>query len=140
MLSYQLTGESGPDHDKKFEVEVLLNGKPCGNGSGSSKKRAEQAAAAAAIDALFPGEFKNRTAGRVVPAVLFCLKDQNLAHLIALSAVSWLSGVTPAQQSARTKSGTSGSAPFAIIAFVMTQISVQRPMNSTLSSSGRPLR
>lgn len=56
VLRYELTGESGPDHDKKFEVEVLLNGKPCGNGSGSSKKRAEQAAAAAAIDALFPGE------------------------------------------------------------------------------------
>ena len=37
MLRYELTGESGPDHDKKFEVEVLLNGKPCGNGSGSSK-------------------------------------------------------------------------------------------------------
>ena len=34
----------------------LLNGKPCGKGTGSSKKRAEQAAAAAAIDALFPGE------------------------------------------------------------------------------------
>lgn len=56
MLCYELIGESGPDHDKKFEVEVLLNGKPCGKGSGSSKKRAEQAAAAAAIDALFPGE------------------------------------------------------------------------------------
>ena len=56
VLRYELTGESGPDHDKKFEVEVLLNGKPCGNGGGSSKKRAEQAAAAAAIDALFPGE------------------------------------------------------------------------------------
>ena len=33
MLRYELTGESGPDHDKKFEVEVLLNGKPCGNGT-----------------------------------------------------------------------------------------------------------
>ena len=56
VLSYELIGESGPDHDKKFDVEVLLNGKPCGKGTGSSKKRAEQAAAAAAIDALFPGE------------------------------------------------------------------------------------
>ena len=55
-LSYVVESESGPDHDKKFEVEVLLNGKPCGKGSGSSKKRAEQSAAAAAIDALFPGE------------------------------------------------------------------------------------
>ena len=40
VLCYELIGESGPDHDKKFEVEVLLNGKPCGKGSGSSKKRA----------------------------------------------------------------------------------------------------
>ena len=47
VLCYELIGESGPDHDKKFEVEVLLNGKPCGKGSGSSKKRAEQAAEAA---------------------------------------------------------------------------------------------
>ena len=45
VLRYELIGESGPDHDKKFDVEVLLNGKPCGKGTGSSKKRAEQAAA-----------------------------------------------------------------------------------------------
>ena len=56
VLHYELTGESGPDHDKKFEVDVLLNGKPCGHGTGSSKKRAEQSAARAAIEALFPGE------------------------------------------------------------------------------------
>ena len=48
VLRYELIGESGPDHDKKFDVEVLLNGKPCGKGTGSSKKRAEQAAAEAA--------------------------------------------------------------------------------------------
>ena len=56
VLQYELTGESGPDHDKKFEVDVLLNGKPCGHGTGSSKKRAEQAAAEAAIEKLFPNE------------------------------------------------------------------------------------
>ena len=55
-LSYVLTGESGPDHDKHFEVQVLLNGTVVGTGSGSSKKRAEQDAARIAIDALFPGE------------------------------------------------------------------------------------
>lgn len=55
VLHYELVGESGPDHDKQFEVSVLLNGVPCGCGRGSSKKRAEQAAAAAAIEALFPG-------------------------------------------------------------------------------------
>ena len=53
-LHYELIGESGPDHDKHFTVEVLLNGKPVGTGDGSSKKRAEQAAAEAAIEALFP--------------------------------------------------------------------------------------
>ena len=56
QIHYELTGESGPDHDKHFEVEVLLNGKAVGRGVGSSKKRAEQAAAEAAIERLFPGE------------------------------------------------------------------------------------
>ena len=56
VLSYTLVGESGPDHDKRFEVEVKLNGKVVGVGSGSSKKRAEQDAARAAIEALFPGK------------------------------------------------------------------------------------
>ena len=54
MISYALVGESGPDHDKSFQVEVSLNGKVVGAGSGSSKKRAEQAAAHAAIAALYP--------------------------------------------------------------------------------------
>ena len=56
VLSYTLVGESGPDHDKRFEVEVRLNGNVVGLGSGSSKKRAEQDAARAAIETLFPGE------------------------------------------------------------------------------------
>ena len=55
-LSYALVGESGPDHDKHFEVEVSLNGKVVGSGSGSSKKRAEQSAAASAVENLFPEE------------------------------------------------------------------------------------
>ena len=56
QIHYELTGESGPDHDKHFEVEVLLNGRAVGHGVGSSKKRGGQAAAEAAIEALFPGE------------------------------------------------------------------------------------
>ena len=54
VLSYALVGESGPDHDKHFEVQVSLNGKVVGSGSGSSKKRAEQSAAASAVENLFP--------------------------------------------------------------------------------------
>ena len=49
-LSYALVGESGPDHDKRFEVEVSLNGHVIGVGSGSSKKRAEQMAAQDALN------------------------------------------------------------------------------------------
>ena len=56
VLSYALVGESGPDHDKSFLVEVSLNGKVVGKGSGSSKKRAEQDAARSAMEALFPEE------------------------------------------------------------------------------------
>ena len=54
VLSYALTGESGPDHDKSFVVEVSLNGEVVGSGTGRSKKRAEQDAARAAIEKLFP--------------------------------------------------------------------------------------
>ena len=54
VLSYKLVGQSGPDHDKKFDVEVSLNGNVVGFGSGSSKKRAEQMAAKCAIEKLFP--------------------------------------------------------------------------------------
>lgn len=53
-IEYVLIAESGPDHDKHFSVEVHLNGKCVGAGSGTSKKRAEQEAAHAAIAALFP--------------------------------------------------------------------------------------
>lgn len=56
VITYELTGESGPDHDKSFQVCVLLNGTVVGTGAGSSKKRAEQAAARAAIEALFSEE------------------------------------------------------------------------------------
>lgn len=53
-LTYVLTGESGPDHDKVFCVEVRLNDEPVGVGTGSSKKRAEQAAAQSALQARYP--------------------------------------------------------------------------------------
>jgi len=55
-LCYELIGESGPDHDKRFTVAVFLNGQKVGEGVGSSKKRAEQEAAHGALETLFPSE------------------------------------------------------------------------------------
>ena len=52
VLSYELIGESVPDHNKTFQMQVLLNGQPIGQGTGHSKKEAEQAAANAAIERL----------------------------------------------------------------------------------------
>lgn len=51
-LTYRMAGESGPDHDKTFAAEVLLNGTAAGQGEGHSKKEAEQAAAADALKKL----------------------------------------------------------------------------------------
>ncbi|MBQ2964511.1 MAG: ribonuclease III [Clostridia bacterium] len=48
-LEYVLVGESGPAHDKIFEVEIHLNSNCIGRGSGHSKKLAEQAAAGEAL-------------------------------------------------------------------------------------------
>ena len=50
VITYELTGQSGPDHDKHFAVQVLLNGSPIGHGEGTSKKRAEQDAARDALE------------------------------------------------------------------------------------------
>ena len=52
-ITYRLIGESGPDHDKSFQVEVLLNGQVVGAGEGSSKKRSEQDAARDALEKLY---------------------------------------------------------------------------------------
>ena len=51
-LRYELVGQSGPDHAKVFTVAVLLNGEPIGEGSGHSKKEAEQSSARAALEKL----------------------------------------------------------------------------------------
>lgn len=45
--TYRLTG-SGPDHDRRFTAVAIVGGEPLGEGAGTSKKRAEQAAARAA--------------------------------------------------------------------------------------------
>lgn len=49
-VTYILTNQSGPDHNKSFTVEVRLNSNIIGVGSGSSKKRAEQMAAKQALE------------------------------------------------------------------------------------------
>lgn len=49
-VTYQVVGESGPDHRKHFEVEVLIDYMPVSRGDGTSKKEAEQNAAHAALD------------------------------------------------------------------------------------------
>jgi ribonuclease-3 len=47
---YVVVEESGPDHNKKFITEVVVNGKVWGRGIGKSKGEAEQAAATKALD------------------------------------------------------------------------------------------
>ncbi|NLL63036.1 MAG: ribonuclease III [Ruminococcaceae bacterium] len=49
-LTYVLTNEIGPDHDKIFEVEVHLNSNVIGKGTGRTKKHAEQEAAKEALE------------------------------------------------------------------------------------------
>lgn len=49
-VTYYLTGESGPDHDKRFTVEVHLNSNVIGTGVGKNKKQAEQMAAKQALE------------------------------------------------------------------------------------------
>jgi ribonuclease-3 len=54
VVVYQVTAEEGPPHDKTFEVAALVGGDELSRGSGRSKKDAEQAAAAAALESMTP--------------------------------------------------------------------------------------
>lgn len=47
---YKLVKESGPDHDKTFEINLYIRGEVMGVGTGKSKKNAEQAAAKEALE------------------------------------------------------------------------------------------
>lgn len=51
-ISYELVGESGPDHNKRFVFTVSINGTVAGEGEGRTKKEAEQMAARMALEAL----------------------------------------------------------------------------------------
>jgi ribonuclease-3 len=52
LPEYRVVGTAGPDHRKQFQVEVIARGEPLGEGTGASKKDAEQEAARAALDKL----------------------------------------------------------------------------------------
>lgn len=51
-IEYEITKESGPDHDKTFEAQVKCNGKILANGRGKSKKEAHMKAAKKALENL----------------------------------------------------------------------------------------
>lgn len=48
-LSYKMLESNGPDHERSFTVQVLINSNPIGEGYGHSKKEAEQMAAREAL-------------------------------------------------------------------------------------------
>ena len=51
-LSYEIVGESGPDHDKNYEAVAKIDEQVIGRGSGHTKKAAEQQAAYNALKTL----------------------------------------------------------------------------------------
>jgi len=55
ILSYRVKSEEGPDHDKTFTVELLLNSNVFSEGKGRSKKEAEQMAAKEALSLMGQG-------------------------------------------------------------------------------------
>ena len=57
-LEYRLAGSSGPDHDKTFTMQLLLNSNVFAEGKGHSKKEAEQMAAKQALELMGFGKDK----------------------------------------------------------------------------------
>jgi ribonuclease-3 len=60
---YRLAEVSGPDHEKRFVVEVAVGGRIAGTGAGGSRRSAETAAAAAALRTLAAGQPDTPLAG-----------------------------------------------------------------------------
>src|SRR6266576_106155 len=56
---YRVAGESGPDHQKVFQIEVWIDGEYMATGEGSTKKEAEQRAARSALQQLKRAEAKD---------------------------------------------------------------------------------
>jgi ribonuclease-3 len=52
VVTYDVSAELGPPHDRTFEVVATVGARPVGTGSGRSKKHAEQEAARVALDML----------------------------------------------------------------------------------------
>ncbi|HEY9722797.1 MAG TPA: ribonuclease III [Oscillatoriaceae cyanobacterium] len=52
LPEYRLVGEIGPEHDRRYDIAVYIEGDCLGIGRGTSKKSAEQQAAAKALDTL----------------------------------------------------------------------------------------
>jgi ribonuclease III len=50
LVTYDVSAELGPPHDRTFEIVAAVNGRPVGTGSGRSKKHAEQEAARVALE------------------------------------------------------------------------------------------
>ncbi len=55
-IVYELVSETGPDHDKTFTVEAIIDGRTAGKGQGRNKKTAEQQAAYQVLLAEMPKE------------------------------------------------------------------------------------
>jgi ribonuclease III len=55
---YRLAGETGPDHQKRFRVEVWVKGEFMSSAEGTTKKEAEQKAARCALEKLLGAEAK----------------------------------------------------------------------------------
>jgi len=51
-VSYEITAEEGPPHDRRYTVTARVDGRPLGSGSGRSKKYAEQQAARVSVERL----------------------------------------------------------------------------------------
>jgi ribonuclease-3 len=52
LVSYEVVGERGPPHDRRFQISAVVAGSEMGRGTGRSKKDAEQEAAREALESL----------------------------------------------------------------------------------------
>jgi ribonuclease-3 len=85
---YHVVDATGPDHEKLFQVEVFVEGRPLGTGVGSSRRVAETAAAQRAIEVL-----RREVGGPPTPAS--AAKPDSVAAEVADDAIEVAAGASP---------------------------------------------
>ncbi len=140
---YRLIEESGPPHDRQFRFQILVDDTIVGVGQGKSKKIAQQAAAAKALDTLQPVMKPAWVKPVTVP---FFISHQGCPHTCVFCdqrTISGANGTLPTAEQIRARidlwRSTAGDRPLEVAFFGGTFTALPEEIQAELLAPLQPL-